>query len=1219
MNDSASLKMKPGFAFLMALALVTTTFAGVSFANPTTGTGPSNTMASMDYDELELIVDFDANGTDYTSLTSEIHVWDDDNFSAWFGPEDMMEESDNTSWNTHWADISLVLFFNGSAGVSPMADEGTWYYVDAYVNDSYGYTVGQAYTQICMDNGSVCEDDQNGPDIEDIFNQIDANQDGAITASEIIDFENMERESNNESNLTAEEEADIADDVAEFDTGYDDGMGNTEDANDSMLEINEFTEMFLERNTLITGADAYLEDGVVRIEIHDDLDEVDYVWILIHDGEGNELINETYAGDENGDFQDWTSPDCCNEDGMYYITLYFYDEDNMSIDSDSFTLGGYDNDQMMFDMFDTDMSGNVSIDEYLDAMDNASDINGEDPMDNATRTMISNMFMDEDTNEDGELDLDEFLSFWNTLNNMGGDDDDTRTDAEMMRMMLDADQDGNITLSEMLVMVEENQSDASKMTTFYTNLFNNEDVDGNEMLDFGEFSVFHERLDELMGDDCYDVMAGDAILSDGTFEDQEGNETELMAGDTAPSDGEFCEWGEMDTDVILLMLDTNGDDQLSLAEILVDMTSGDETADELMMLGFVFEYYDDNGDELLDHNEFGLFWTHMQSGEEYIPTNAQILSMYDTDGDGNLSLSEVLAAVSNGNESADELMMFGWIFESHDWDMSGSLDANEFFWFMDSMQSGEEYTPTPVQMMDLFDTDGDGSVSLAETIAFLNAGAENQDETLSEIEEEYLGVLFGFMDADSNGLLNASEFPEFYYALDSEEDQGDMGDDDGQGQGQGNETDMVCYDMVNHVILQNIDNSSECEAAGFMWTENINSGDGEGQDNDSNSEEQGINFDSMDVWFEQWNDQTMQLVLVELGVVDSPEEIERLSMMADGMYGNNDSVLDESEVEMLMALYAMSLNVDDISEGLTLDGQNGTAVDFWVEIDGLLEGDDVVFVRIGTVIEFPVTNTYDNSTSHAFVVTNTDVEDDGGAGEDFTEDEICETTVRVHNSESWDISSVVTTGDELVFTYEETNDMWFAEDDNCDASGMVTFNLVKVEDSAMPEEEEEDWTWEDEEMNLLPICDWFYTVTLANGTMMSEQGVEEASGEDRIITLVDDAAYDIGIYCWDPEGGNMTVNLSSPLGNSTNTSMGYAWSWMSFALPAGTGGNFSIDISWTDGYHAESGTLTVVATGDGSTGDISDVEVDSEGIPGFTAVFGIVALLGAAMLSGRRD
>ena len=40
--------------------------------------------------------------------------------------------------------------------------------------------------------------------------------------------------------------------------------------------------------------------------------------------------------------------------------------------------------------------------------------------------------------------------------------------------------------------------------------------------------------------------------------------------------------------------------------------------------------------------------------------------------------------------------------------------------------------------------------------------------------------------------------------------------------------------------------------------------------------------------------------------------------MADSMYGNNDSVLDESEVDMLMALYAMNLDIDDISEGMTL-------------------------------------------------------------------------------------------------------------------------------------------------------------------------------------------------------------------------------------------------------------------------------------------------------------
>jgi len=39
---------------------------------------------------------------------------------------------------------------------------------------------------------------------------------------EIINFENMESAQNNESNLTAEEEADIADNVTAFDTGYDD-------------------------------------------------------------------------------------------------------------------------------------------------------------------------------------------------------------------------------------------------------------------------------------------------------------------------------------------------------------------------------------------------------------------------------------------------------------------------------------------------------------------------------------------------------------------------------------------------------------------------------------------------------------------------------------------------------------------------------------------------------------------------------------------------------------------------------------------------------------------------------------------------------------------------------------------------------------------------------------------------------------------------------------
>ena len=126
-----------------------------------------------------------------------------------------------------------------------------------------------------------------------------------------------------------------------------------------------------------------------------------------------------------------------------------------------------------------------------------------------------------------------------------------------------------------------------------------------------------------------------------------------------------------------------------------------------------------------------------------------------------------------------------------------------------------------------------------------------------------------------------------------------------------------------------------------------------------------------------------------------------------------------------------------------------------------------------------------------------------------------------------------------------------------------------------------------------------------------------------MITLVDNASYDIYVKCWDPEG-KVRWPLTSPahLETSSNTSLGYRYGdTCAFKLPAGTGGNVSFDVTWTDGYHTESGTLTVYATGDGSTGDLSDIEVaESEGLlPGFTAAMGVLAMLGAAMIAGRRN
>ncbi|MEJ6665939.1 MAG: hypothetical protein QNL47_08185, partial [Euryarchaeota archaeon] len=277
----------------MALALVTTTFAGVSYADPATGTSSADTIADMDYDELDMIVDFDANGTTYTGLTAEIHVYDNNNFSAWFGPEDMMEESDNTSWNTHWADISLALFFEGSPGVSPTAEEDTWYYVDAYVDDSNGYNVGLAYTEICMVNGSACDTSTDDTEAEDTFNEIDVDGDGAITGQELIDFWNMELNAENESALNSTEETELLEEMAEWDTGWTSMDGNdTEDANDSMLEFNEFLAWYDSDDGGPTTAEFSLSNGYLYIWFYEEGDW-SYATVELQDNNGNTVYNGT--------------------------------------------------------------------------------------------------------------------------------------------------------------------------------------------------------------------------------------------------------------------------------------------------------------------------------------------------------------------------------------------------------------------------------------------------------------------------------------------------------------------------------------------------------------------------------------------------------------------------------------------------------------------------------------------------------------------------------------------------------------------------------------------------------------------------------------------------------------------------------------------------------------------------------------------------------------
>jgi Ca2+-binding EF-hand superfamily protein len=1009
-----------------------------------------NTIADMDYDELDMIVDFDANGTTYTGLTAEIHVYDGDGFSAWFGPEDMMEESDNTSWNTHWADISLTLFFEGSVDASPMADEGTWYSVDAYVNDSYdGSTVGHAFTEICMANGSVCEMPTLDTEAEDTFNEVDVDGDGAINGTELINHENLMRSQNNESPMNTSEEIILLDAMADYDTGFTSADGNdTEDANDSMLEFNEFLAWYYAVDVEMDwSVEAMLDEtGVLTVMIHNDDGNIAYVQIVIMDMYQNELINENYSSDPTNNFDDWTSPDCCADSGMYTILVYVYDENDSMIGMEFFTVGEMPTqEEMMFQMFDLDGNGNISIDEYIAAMEDGSN----ETVDEQTKSMITNLFMSEDVDGDQELNMDEFSSFNEAMNNMGDGGEGEYSEMEMMMAMIDADGDGNLSLSELLVMFsDEMMDDEASTLTMTTNLFNFHDEDNNNMLDMDEMVELFKHLDRLDSEVCYEIAAGDVVFQEGEFwkYESDGDVIILKNGDSAPNDGEFCFTKGMDSEMLRFMADTNGD--------------------------------------------------------------------------GSLSLSEILARF-------------------------------------------------------------------------------NFDNNMTDVELEYLGIAFKMSDSDANELLNENELRTLMDIINNYKDDVNAGEE---------ELFEGCVDAVNRVPMDL--NKTDCMAANYQWMGERDDQDGENNDTRPDDEDTMIKSNQVDVWFEQWNDQTMELVIVELITVDSQDEIARLVNMADAEYGNNDSMLDQAEINMLMNLYALTLNPDEMTNGLALDGTNGTAVDFWIEIDGLLEGDDVVFLRIGTVIAFP-TDAYDNSTSHTFTVAP---EMDDSDNIENVDNDCDDTSVWIHNSNTWNVKTA--TG----FTFDERNNAWYSIDKDCQNHDVITFELEKAENATLPNAEEEDWTWEDEEMNMFPICDWTYSVTFANNSSLYEQGVDEApeSGDYEIV-LDDDAAYEITLFCWDPEGGKMTVDIGSVLGNSTNSSIGKTMGAISFKLPAGAGGNYTFDFSWTDEYHTESGTLTVIATGDGTI-DLSDIEVDGEGVlPGFTVGLGVLAMLGAAMFAGRRN
>ncbi len=401
--------------------------------------------------------------------------------------------------------------------------------------------------------------------------------------------------------------------------------------------------------------------------------------------------------------------------------------------------------------------------------------------------------------------------------------------------------------------------------------------------------------------------------------------------------------------------------------------------------------------------------------------------------------------------------------------------------------------------------------------------------------------------------------------------------------------------------------------------------DGSDEPNGTDNEEEEIEFVShdMDIWFEQWDDESMEFVMVNRMVIDDSEAIALYAMMADMFLGNNDGEVSQDEVDSFIEMMNEETDDEGVNEAMMqLDGAPGTMVDTWMEIEGLVGIDEsnvneseIVMIMV-EVVAFDTT-AYADSTTHVFTI---DDDDDGDSSEEPVPDEGCDIdSIWIHNSDTWSVSSITDSASTMAFTYEDFNNAWFTED--CpDDSGTVTFNLVKTDGGELPDDTAED-DWGEMDMNKFPICAYAYAMMLPDGEFDVRVGIGAApESGDYIIDLVDGAKYMISVVCSDPEGEDMTVTIANADLNltSTYTSTATAEASLILSVPAGYDGTYVFDVTWTDGYHVESGNLTIIGLGDGSNDD--DISADGDGfLPGFTAALGIVALLGAAMIGSRRN
>ena len=203
-----------------------------------------------------------------------------------------------------------------------------------------------------------------------------------------------------------------------------------------------------------------------------------------------------------------------------------------------------------------------------------------------------------------------------------------------------------------------------------------------------------------------------------------------------------------------------------------------------------------------------------------------VLELFDTDGDSMLSWDEFWNSYESG--SADDEDALSLIFDENDDDMDGLLSEEEledFILAVSAYEDGDE--PTFIC--------GNGEEI---PFMFVNDGAEDCSDGADEQQYDSDGNEINWFDCMDGTQIWITDVNDGYPdCQDGDDEMPEMDDDhDGHDHDDHGDEDMVCYDMSTHTVDHTIDNEADCEAAGYMWTEDQSDDHDHGDHGDDSDE-----------------------------------------------------------------------------------------------------------------------------------------------------------------------------------------------------------------------------------------------------------------------------------------------------------------------------------------------------------------------------------------------